>query len=49
VRTIWKTDFALAKCEKCGRYFAPVRQLEHFSQITGLPLDHFTRTCVHCR
>ena len=49
VRTIWKTDFALAKCEKCGREFAPVRQLEHFSQITGLPLDHFTRTCVHCR
>lgn len=49
VRTIWKTDYPLAKCEKCGRYFAPVRQLEHFSQVTGLPVEHFTQNCVHCR
>jgi len=49
VRTIWKTDFALQKCESCGRYFAPVRQLEYFSKITDLPLSHFSKTCVHCR
>ena len=49
VRTIWKTDFALATCEKCGRTLAPVRQIEHFSRITGLPAEHFTQTCVHCR
>ena len=49
VRTIWKTDFPLQKCEKCGRYSAPVRQLEHFAEITELPLEHFTQSCVHCR
>jgi NADH dehydrogenase/NADH:ubiquinone oxidoreductase subunit G len=49
VRTIWKTDFPLQKCEKCGRYIAPVKQLEYFSKITGQPLEHFTKSCVHCR
>jgi len=49
VRTIWKTDFPLQKCEKCGRDIAPVKQLEYFSRITDQPLDHFTKTCVHCR
>ena len=49
VRTIWKTDFALQKCESCGRFFAPIKQLEYFSKITDLPLSHFSKTCVHCR
>lgn len=49
VRTIWKTDFALQTCESCGRPVAPVKQLEHFSHITNLPMTHFTKNCVHCR
>ncbi len=48
VRTIWNTDFSLQKCDKCGRYFAPVKQLEHFSKITEQPLGNF-KTCIHCR
>jgi NADH dehydrogenase/NADH:ubiquinone oxidoreductase subunit G len=48
VRTIWKTDFPMAKCSKCGKYFAPVKQLEYFRKIANLPADHFD-TCVDCR
>ncbi len=48
VRTIWKTEFAMAKCSKCGKYFAPVKQLEYFRKIANLPADHFD-TCIDCR
>jgi bidirectional [NiFe] hydrogenase diaphorase subunit len=48
VRRIWKTDFPMAKCTKCGRYFAPVKQLEYFRKITSLPEDYFD-TCIDCR
>lgn len=47
-RTIWKTEFELAKCSKCGRYFAPEKQLEYFRKIANLPENHFT-TCIQCR
>jgi NADH dehydrogenase/NADH:ubiquinone oxidoreductase subunit G len=49
IRTIWKTDFELQKCEGCGRYFAPKKQLEYFSRITELPYEHFAKHCIHCR
>lgn len=48
VRRIWKTDFPMAQCEKCGRYFAPQKQLDHFKKIANLPDDHF-KICVQCR
>ena len=48
VRTIMKYDYPMQKCRKCGQYFAPKKQLEHFSKITNLPLEHF-ETCVGCR
>lgn len=48
VRNIWNTDFPMRKCEKCGRYFAPEKQIDHFKKITSLPDDHFN-TCLHCR
>jgi NADH dehydrogenase/NADH:ubiquinone oxidoreductase subunit G len=48
VRTIWKTDFPMAVCKKCGRPFAPEKQLAHFRKIANLPADHFD-TCIHCR
>ena len=48
VRTIWKTDFPLQKCTQCGRYFAPVKQLEYFRNLVNLPEDHFNK-CKNCR
>ncbi|MFH0813570.1 MAG: 2Fe-2S iron-sulfur cluster-binding protein [Pseudomonadota bacterium] len=48
LRTIWKTDFPLQQCKVCGRYFAPVKQLEYFRKIASLPDDHFDK-CTHCR
>jgi len=48
IRTIWKTEFPLQKCTACGRYFAPVKQLEHFRTIANLPENHFEK-CIHCR
>jgi bidirectional [NiFe] hydrogenase diaphorase subunit len=48
VRTIMKYDYPMQKCRKCGQYFAPKKQLEYFSKITNLPLEHF-ETCVGCR
>jgi NADH dehydrogenase/NADH:ubiquinone oxidoreductase subunit G len=49
IRTIWKTDYPLQRCESCGRIIAPVKQLEYFAKITNQPLSHFTEHCVHCR
>lgn len=48
VRTIMKYDYPMQKCRKCGQYFAPKKQLEYFTKITNLPLEHF-ETCVSCR
>jgi len=48
VRTIWNTDFPLQKCEKCGSYFAPVKQLDYFRKIANLPETHFKK-CNSCR
>jgi NADH dehydrogenase/NADH:ubiquinone oxidoreductase subunit G len=48
VRTMWKTEFPMAKCTKCGKHFAPVKQLEYFRKIANLPADHFD-TCIDCR
>ncbi len=48
VRTIWNTDFPLQKCEKCGNYFAPVKQLDYFRKIANLPETHF-KNCSNCR
>lgn len=48
VRNIWKTEFLLQKCKKCGRYFAPVKQLEYFRKIANLPEEYF-EVCFNCR
>jgi hypothetical protein len=48
VRTIWKADFPMQKCAECGRYFAPVKQLEYFRKLVNLPEDHFNK-CKNCR
>jgi bidirectional [NiFe] hydrogenase diaphorase subunit len=48
VRTIWNKRFELAKCPKCGRYHAPITQLEFISQQSGTTLDHLM-VCQDCR
>jgi NADH dehydrogenase/NADH:ubiquinone oxidoreductase subunit G len=48
VRTIWGRDFELQPCHKCGNYIAPKAQLEHWSKITGDPVETFF-TCRDCR
>ena len=48
VRKIWNTEFPLQKCKKCGRYFAPVKQLDYFRKIADLPESHFD-VCIDCR
>ena len=48
VRTIWKTEFPMRKCAKCGRHFAPEKQLEYFTETMNLADDHFAN-CLNCR
>jgi len=43
-----KTEFKLAKCKVCGRYWAPQKQLEYIAQKTEIPMDFFD-TCTDCR
>ncbi len=50
VRTIrnWQVERKLAKCSRCGSYWAPEFQLEHFRRLTGHPPEFF-EVCHHCR
>ena len=43
-----KTEFKLAKCKVCGRYWAPEKQLEYMADKADLPPDFFDR-CIDCR
>jgi bidirectional [NiFe] hydrogenase diaphorase subunit len=47
-RIIWDKAFKMASCQVCGRYFAPVEQLEFISRTTGVPVSRLM-TCVSCR
>jgi len=47
-RVIWNKVFKMAACNVCGRYFAPVEQLERISAMTGVPVSALM-TCVSCR
>ncbi len=49
-RTIhnWKVSFKLKKCNVCGNYFAPERQLDYIREKLNLPGDFFD-TCPNCR
>jgi NADH dehydrogenase/NADH:ubiquinone oxidoreductase subunit G len=47
-RMIWDKVFKMAACGVCGRYFAPVEQLEYISRTTGTPMAVLS-TCVSCR
>jgi NADH dehydrogenase/NADH:ubiquinone oxidoreductase subunit G len=41
-------EFNLKKCAKCGKYWAPERQLEYIAQIAGLSPETF-EVCPDCR
>ncbi len=40
--------FRLKKCAKCGKYWAPERQLEYIAKIAGLSPETF-EVCPECR
>jgi bidirectional [NiFe] hydrogenase diaphorase subunit len=48
VRTIWGKKFELARCPRCGRYHAPVEQLQFIEQKSGTPLDELL-ICQDCK
>jgi len=47
-RTIWDKNFKMESCGVCGRYFAPVDQLQWISKKTGVPYEKL-KTCTSCR
>jgi bidirectional [NiFe] hydrogenase diaphorase subunit len=47
-RKIWGRTFKMLPCSVCGRYFAPVDQLQYISEKTGVPVAELT-TCTSCR
>ena len=48
VRTIWNRKFELARCPRCGRFHAPVAQLEFISGKSGTAMDELV-VCQDCR
>ena len=47
-RTVWDKVFRMAACSQCGRYFAPLEQLEFISKKTGVPVKKLM-LCTSCR
>ncbi|MFA5316289.1 MAG: 2Fe-2S iron-sulfur cluster-binding protein [Dehalococcoidales bacterium] len=43
-----KMEFKLKQCAKCGRYFAPEKQLEFISRKSGVPMSELD-CCIDCR
>jgi len=48
LRKVWGKKFDLQACGKCGRYFAPVFQLQWIEKKTGVPFDQL-KVCPDCR
>jgi bidirectional [NiFe] hydrogenase diaphorase subunit len=44
----WKVEFKLKKCEVCGNYWAPQKQLEYIRKKWNLPEDFFD-ICPTCK
>ena len=43
-----KMEFRLKKCQKCGIYWAPEKQLSYIADKAKLPLETFD-ICIDCR
>jgi NADH dehydrogenase/NADH:ubiquinone oxidoreductase subunit G len=41
-------EFELAKCSKCGRYWAPKKQIAWMAKKSGQPMEFFDK-CLDCR
>ena len=41
-------EFKMKKCEVCGNYFAPQKQLEHMAKVAGLSIEDLNK-CPTCR
>jgi NADH dehydrogenase/NADH:ubiquinone oxidoreductase subunit G len=41
-------EFKLAKCNVCGNYWIPEKQVEHIARISGTPLEDYA-VCPDCR
>jgi NADH dehydrogenase/NADH:ubiquinone oxidoreductase subunit G len=44
----WGVERPLARCERCGAFWAPKAQLEYFGRLTGHSPEFF-QVCHHCR
>ena len=45
---LWKIEFELAHCKKCGQTIAPKKQLDFLRKKANLPADWFD-VCINCR
>lgn len=45
---LWKVEFEMAHCSKCGQKIAPKKQLEFLRKKVNLPQDWFN-LCQNCR
>ena len=43
-----KMEFKLVKCEVCGKFWAPERQIQYIAKISGTPLEDY-KVCPDCR
>jgi NADH dehydrogenase/NADH:ubiquinone oxidoreductase subunit G len=43
-----KKEFKMAKCTNCGRYWAPLQQVENLAKKSGQPMSYFDK-CMECR
>ena len=43
-----KLEFKLKKCEVCGKYWAPEKQIEYIARISGTSLEEYN-ACPDCR
>jgi len=41
-------EFKLKKCEVCGKYWAPEKQIEHIAKISGTSIEEYD-VCPDCR
>jgi rubredoxin len=43
-----RMEFKLKKCNVCGKYWAPERQVEYIARTSGTPLSDYD-VCPDCR
>jgi NADH dehydrogenase/NADH:ubiquinone oxidoreductase subunit G len=41
-------EFKLVKCEACGKFWAPEKQIQYIAKLSGTPLEDY-KVCPDCR